>query len=220
MNAPRDIAPEQFRIKGQQVSNPSNQIFLKSHRPRLWLPWLGVLLLLLSGAFLWPARSGAARRISSNSAQSFPTKRRRPEFVAGEALVRFKKNRAWEGSLPLSVTTRRLESGLLDLSLRSPAVVPVTVERFAGSNLIDGLRVAHMEPSETLTAIAALKARDDVLYAEPNYLLRIEATPNDPFFGQLYGLNLIGAPQAWDLTTGNRNIVVAVIDEGVDVNHP
>src|SRR3954463_15052146 len=62
------------------VSNLSNQIFLK--RPRLLLPCLGVLVLLLSGAFLWPARSGAARRISSNSAQSLPSKRCRPEFVA------------------------------------------------------------------------------------------------------------------------------------------
>ena len=58
------------------------------------------------------------------------------------------------------------------------------------------------------------------LYAEPNYILHLEATPNDPQFGQLYGLNLIGAPQAWDITQGSRNIVVAVIDEGIDVNHP
>jgi hypothetical protein len=60
-----------------------------------------------------------------------------------------------------------------------------------------------------LKAVAALSARDDVLYAQPNYLLHLEATPNDPQFGALYGMNLIGAPQAWDVTQGNRNIVVA-----------
>src|SRR5438045_1903643 len=77
-----------------------------------------------------------------------------------------------------------------------------------------------MAPDETLKAIDALKSRADVLYAEPNYILHEEATPNDPFLNQLYGMNLIGAPQAWDVTQGSRNIVVAVIDEGIDRVHP
>jgi subtilisin family serine protease len=33
-------------------------------------------------------------------------------------------------------------------------------------------------------------------------------------------MNLIGAPQAWDVTQGSRNIVVGVIDEGIDRTHP
>jgi subtilisin family serine protease len=76
-----------------------------------------------------------------------------------------------------------------------------------------------MSPDETMKAIAALNARDDVVYAEPNYIVHENATPNDPSFSQLYGLNLIGAPQAWDTTTGNRNIVVGVVDEGIDLTH-
>ncbi len=98
--------------------------------------------------------------------------------------------------------------------------IPITIDRFEGSNLVDGLRIAHTPPAETWPAIDALKARDDVVYAEPNYLLREENTPNDPLFNQLYGMNLIGAPQAWDITQGSRNIVVAVIDEGIDIAHP
>lgn len=57
------------------------------------------------------------------------------------------------------------------------------------------------------------------------------AVPNDPQYGQLWGLNNTGqssgtadadidAPAAWDLTTGNRGVVVAVIDTGVDYTHP
>jgi subtilisin family serine protease len=96
----------------------------------------------------------------------------------------------------------------------------VSIERFEGSSIVEGLRLARSAAADTLKLVAALNARDDVLYAEPNYILHLEATPNDPQFGQLYGLNLIGAPQAWDITQGSRNIVVAVIDEGIDVNHP
>ena len=98
----------------------------------------------------------------------------------------------------------------------------VQVEIFAGSDIVEGLRLARTAPGDTLKAIAALNARDDVLYAEPNYILHRELTPNDPRFtsNELYGLNTIAAPLAWDITTGSRSIVVAVIDQGVDINHP
>src|SRR6185436_4455773 len=74
---------------------------------------------------------------------------------------------------------------------------------------------------DTLKAVAALRAQPDVLYAEPNYIMRATATPNDPFFldSRQFGLSLIGAPQAWDTTTGSSNIVVGVIDQGIDINH-
>jgi subtilisin family serine protease len=56
-------------------------------------------------------------------------------------------------------------------------------------------------------------------------------TPNDPRYPQLWGLNNIGqtggtpdadidAPEAWDIQTGNPNLVIGVIDTGVDYNHP
>ena len=53
----------------------------------------------------------------------------------------------------------------------------------------------------------------------------LDLTPNDPRFtsGELYGLTKIGAPAAWNTTTGstgNNRIVVGVIDEGIDKNHP
>ena len=66
----------------------------------------------------------------------------------------------------------------------------------------------------------------DVEYAEPNYLRYATGTiPNDTFFSNLWGLNNAGdtdidAPEAWDITTGNSNVVVAVLDSGVDYNHP
>src|SRR5204862_2300949 len=72
---------------------------------------------------------------------------------------------------------------------------------------------------DTMKAITALKQQPDVLYAEPNYILHADLTPNDPSFGSLYGLTKIGAPAAWDTTTGNSSVVVGVIDQGIDINH-
>lgn len=54
---------------------------------------------------------------------------------------------------------------------------------------------------------------------QPNFIYRIQATTNDPRLGDLYGMNRIQAPSAWDRTTGTPSVVVAVIDLGVDYNH-
>src|SRR5262249_46135910 len=56
---------------------------------------------------------------------------------------------------------------------------------------------------------------------EPNYYVSLTDTiPNDPSWNSLYGLKKISAPQAWDVTTGGTGVVVAVIDTGMDYNHP
>jgi subtilisin family serine protease len=191
-----------------------------------------VLLVLCASVFLAP-RSQANRQTASQEPQLVSSRKRaRGEFVPGEALVRFKRNRAFEGVRELAVPNRdaiaqaNSRAGS-SAAAAAPEEVLVQVERFEGSDLVDGLRIARTAPDDTLKAVAALAARDDVLYAEPNYILHADKTPNDPSYvanpTQLYGLNKIGMPQAWDTitgSTGSSQIVVGVVDEGVDVKHP
>jgi len=56
-------------------------------------------------------------------------------------------------------------------------------------------------------------------YMEPNYIIRLDKTPNDPDFDQLWGLDKISATAAWDIRT-ESNVIIAVIDSGVDYTHP
>jgi subtilisin family serine protease len=76
--------------------------------------------------------------------------------------------------------------------------------------------------------VAQCRGQANVEYVEPNYRLYALETPpvfpNDPEFNQLYGLhqsndNDIDAPEAWELTTGSANIIVGVIDTGIDYDH-
>ncbi|MFL5917336.1 MAG: S8 family serine peptidase [Gaiellaceae bacterium] len=80
--------------------------------------------------------------------------------------------------------------------------------------------LAHVAPDEFDATLAKLRKDKRVRYAEPNFVVRAEITPNDPAYGNLWGLSSIGAPAAWNVTTGSAGVTVADIDTGVDWSHP
>ena len=65
-----------------------------------------------------------------------------------------------------------------------------------------------------------LRNRADVAYAEPNYIRRQQLSPSDEFFNRQWHYPLINLPEAWDTTTGDPDVIVAVIDTGVLFDHP
>ncbi|MBI2682046.1 MAG: VCBS repeat-containing protein [Acidobacteriales bacterium] len=135
----------------------------------------------------------------------------RKRFVPGQLLVRFRQGLSTEKrGAALNDSEGKLHrqrvSGNLDL-----------VELPPGADVAESARNYRQSP--------------DVIYAEPNYVLQASQTPNDPLFNQQWGLSNNGAfrgkigadisvTQAWDLTTGTQSVVVAVLDTGVDFNHP
>lgn len=145
-------------------------------------------------------------------------KRTRPEFVPGDVLVRYQTD----------VVAKRQERTPSALKVEE-RTIPIQVERFEGSDIVAGLRLAHVTPEDTMSAIAALNKQSGVLYAEPNYIVHEDVTPNDPCFPanalstcqstSLYGLTKIGAPTAWNTRTDSSSVVVGVVDEGIDINH-
>lgn len=106
--------------------------------------------------------------------------------------------------------------------------------RFRGSPaLINGSAIAHgfrgdpqlfvvTTPSGQTVAqtLSRYRSTSAVLYAEPDYQLRIVTTPGDPLWNQQWDMTKISAPAAWDLQTDAGDAVVAVIDTGIDYNHP
>jgi len=73
---------------------------------------------------------------------------------------------------------------------------------------------------ETLLAVKALRRNGQVLNAAPNYRLHALRVPNDRLYPRQWHYPLINLPEAWDITTGSSNVVVAVIDTGIISNHP
>ncbi|HYF64240.1 MAG TPA: S8 family peptidase, partial [Herpetosiphonaceae bacterium] len=75
-------------------------------------------------------------------------------------------------------------------------------------------------PQARAAVLDALKKNPNIEYAEPNYIYSIQYTPNDPNLNQQWAWNKIQAPRAWDVTRGSSSVVIAVVDTGIQANHP
>ena len=78
-------------------------------------------------------------------------------------------------------------------------------------------------PAKDVLAVAADLAADPcVLYAEPRYIDRLCAKPSDTDYltGMQWYLEQVQAPQAWDVIRGDSAVIIAIVDQGVDWNHP
>ncbi|KJU86306.1 peptidase S8/S53 subtilisin kexin sedolisin [Candidatus Magnetobacterium bavaricum] len=115
----------------------------------------------------------------------------------------------------------------------------LTVHRAIGTKvvksytLVKNLELVTLPSSLSVPdAIKQYMQHADVQYAEPNYYAQgLDVSPNDPYFSQQWALYNTGqkngtpgadikAYKAWDVTKGDKNIIVAVLDTGVDYNHP
>jgi len=79
----------------------------------------------------------------------------------------------------------------------------------------------NFDESESEIKLAkALNNLDFVEYCEPRYLAHYAFSPNDPSFSSQLYLNQIKAPEAWDIERGDTNIIIAIVDAGIALNHP
>jgi serine protease len=68
--------------------------------------------------------------------------------------------------------------------------------------------------------IDAITKKEHVKYAERNATHEAFYTPNDPQFGDQYADQQVNAPTAWEETLGDSDVTVAVVDQGVQYDHP
>ena len=80
--------------------------------------------------------------------------------------------------------------------------------------------VIQVPPEQLTTILAVLQSSTNFIYAEPNYLVSLDSIPNDPQFPSQGNLQAVQAPQTWDALPSMQEVLVAVVDTGVDVAHP
>lgn len=179
------------------------------------------------GASNYVLTVGQALAVSGSSA------RLSDDFLPGEVVARWREDRppatrqaarrqAWSraglrprGREDLAETLLRLEpserreAALARFDRQLPQAVAA---RVAGPR--------RRERLETLLALKQLAAEPELLDAEPNFIRRTTRLPNDSLFNLQWHYSMINLPAAWDLTTGSREVIVAVIDSGILPGHP
>jgi thermitase len=136
----------------------------------------------------------------------------RPKLYAGQLIVRFRPE---AGSMDAGAFQTRYGLSSMRPIARTLDIRAVT---------FDG------DEEATLAMADRLQQAPEVLYAQPAYELRLLEIPNDPYAiddhnyadhnPDQFWLSYSNVYEAWDVTKGSPNVVVAVIDSGVDLDHP
>jgi subtilisin family serine protease len=129
---------------------------------------------------------------------------------------------AWDGRTVVA----RADAWIVNPGTAGLALRPGWTSRSLGEGMF-----SVTAPGTAAAEIRGWAATAGVRSVEPDAILTGAALPNDPSFSRLWGLHNTGqtggladadldAPEAWDVTTGSRSVVVAVVDTGIDYRHP
>lgn len=136
-----------------------------------------------------------------------------------------------QSSILVRFATDALNADDLGLSTVASSILAGSEIVAAYSHIPDLYEVYLPEQVSVETALAAYGTSEWVVYAEPNFQVQVDATPDDLRFGEQWDFNNTGqtggtvdadidAVEAWDIHTGSGNTIVAIIDTGVDYTHP
>jgi subtilisin family serine protease len=147
------------------------------------------------------------------SAQAILSQAAKGNYKEGELLVKFKSDVVTASSLKVH-----------------QAVGGSVVKKY---NIVPNLELVTLPKGVSVQeAIQNYMSDPNVEYAEPNYRRCLAKIPNDTYFRNQWALHNDGtyangtpnadidAPEAWEISTGTRNIIIAVLDSGIDYNHP
>lgn len=191
--------------------------------------FLAMMVLLMNAAM---AQFQHQRTENSGSSNRFPTTANRAEFVPGEYVVKYKKgmNAASSAIGSIGKVEQSFKIGSDNFAVIKSSINPQQLANALGSSTIE-----YVEPNFIYRTLGYRTSRD----LSVNELTQIQLdqdnyVPSDEYFAKLWGMNNtstdapqvmgkradIDALEAWKLTLGDKKIIVAVIDTGIDYNHP
>lgn len=144
------------------------------------------------------------------------------KYLANKLIVKFKQSQSttvYKGAqIPRTTTKSFQQIGVLSIE-KSAQKLKDESEYY--SDLDRTFILEYGSPYDPETAAKKISGSPEVEWVEPWYVYEICLEPNDPKFtdGTQWYLDIISTQQAWDISTGNEEIVIAINDTGVDWDH-
>jgi subtilisin family serine protease len=184
---------------------------------------IGICMLLIVAVIL-PAAGAINQKVTQGTNQTSM------EFVPGEIIVKVKQERAFSSPALMALNAKYQVNALEKLFPNAEGAI------------LDNIYLLHVPiGSDILSIVQEYASCPDVMYAEPNGIVYPCSIPNDANFssqwhlhntGQVFLTNWTGnnysgipdadidAPEAWDIERGSPDVVIAIIDSGIDYTHP
>jgi subtilisin family serine protease len=129
-----------------------------------------------------------------------------------ELIIKYKENNNKINSISKTLQSSKLVSKMTSFK-----------DKYPQTKLFKNNYIIKASSSENyLQLLEDFENDENIEYVHPNYIYKIQVEPNDTNYltTQKIIMDLYNMEQAWGITTGNSNIIVAVVDTGVDLNHP
>jgi serine protease len=149
------------------------------------------------------------------------------DYMPGTVIFKLKEsNRNFAGIN--SISNSNIEAALSAIGATAPAKIfadafKPSVESINGEKTSDLslIYVVKYNSGRSIEeAVNEIYATGEVEYAQPKYIQKVAFTPNDPSLAQQYYINRIQAIAGWDVQQGDTNVVIGIVDSGIDWDHP
>ncbi len=174
-----------------------------------------------------PQSAGASKAVSPGAS-----------YVPGQVLMKVDRGfLAVQGLTVQSLVGRITPQALTPQAVQSAAVTIAQAHGLSVKSLIAPASpwVVLGTNGQAVPEVASeLRSDARVGVVQPNYLLQLsslslpvktagisaQSLPSDPLFKYQWDMSMLGMPSAWDVVTGSKAVVVAVVDSGVMSSHP
>lgn len=172
----------------------------------------------LSGKLLVGPSLSQASKALPKATETEESNVQQSDFVVGEVMVKLKQ------VIMISEGVTKLQETFKAEDLQVTSEISIINAVVLRANIYDAFQKGTLSKEEarqkTLDLIQRIQSLPFIEYAEPNYIRSTQAIPNDQYYSKQWHYKTIALPQAWDITTGDSSVIVAVLDSGVRFNHP
>lgn len=146
-------------------------------------------------------------------------------YLRGHVVLKFKNQINVQSKVSFGINTLDdvLKPYYVDEVIQLHPLNPVLSKRMIGDEELAKIYMvkydSDIDPFELSSDI--LNNNNNILdWAEPSIVYKKDYVPNDPLIAGQYHISKIASQQAWDITRGDTNIVIGIVDSGSDLDHP